>query len=603
MASDVRPRQNDTQSAPCVGPPRPPPPPPPPPSPPVSDCAIAPSARRTNGTATSTIQIKEGYADASKMTSPSLSHSGSASVSPTADSPALSHSSSTPSLPIESSLPSSHSASHYSAHTTISPAAASSSSTPFVKETNTLDAAAPTAADSSLPTTTTAASTTAAVSSKPSSSASIRGPDSAAAELPSSSPPLDLAAAPSTTTAAPAPSSASSASEPATTAEKDQDMSPPPAAGVPLSSTSLPAQILSTADGLAVMPDTLPTDTNTPSIPSSTANPATSTSSLRVTHSSDAAAPTTNKGVVGIPGGGVAAAPTPSNDLQLQNDGDGGGPSMGVIIGGAVGGAAALAILALLVWLWRRRARNRKDLGRPHTPLAATAAAAAASSHHQPPCAITGPFVAGRQASMRIRNPLQGWWASHGPPPRINGDQPMRQVAPAATDDPFSDAHSTQAQQAVSQQQRLRGILKQPAPSLHSSHPSDASYSSVAAERRSRAHSLNGQRAAVAATRRTSSLTNDPFQDRRNKFRSDPFDLELDRQMLGQSSGHIRASSVYSGGWGGGAPSSRYTSGVSSAWGAEPMAVGNRPGASDSPTLPQQNARGFEGGGFVGQAM
>ncbi|KAM3430153.1 hypothetical protein MY4824_007836 [Beauveria thailandica] len=601
MASDVRPRQNDTQSAPCGGPPRPPPPPPP-----VSGCAVAPSARRPNGTATSTIQVKEGYADASKMTSPSLSHSGSASVSPTADSPAVSHSSSTPSLPIESSLPPSHSASHSSAHITISPAAASSSSTSFVEETNTLDAAAPTAADSSLPTTAAASTSTdtAAVSSKPSSSASIRLPDSAAAELPSSSPPLDLAAAPSTTTAAPAPSSASSASEPAATAEKDQNTSPPPAVGVPSSSTALPSQIISTADGLAAMPDTLPTDTNTPSIPSSTANPATSASSLSVTQSSDTAAPTTNKGVVGIPGGGVAAAPTPSNDLQLQNDGDGGGPSMGVIIGGAVGGAAALAILALLVWLWRRRARNRKDLGRPHTPLAA-AAAAAASSHHQPPCAITGPFAAGRQASMRIRNPLQGWWASHGPPPRINGDQPMQQVAPAAADDPFSDAHATQAQQAASQQQRLRGILKQPAPSLHSSHPSDASYSSVAAGRRSRAHSLSGQRAAAtaAAARRASSLTNDPFQDRRNKFRSDPFDLELDTQMLGQSSGHIRASSVYSGGWGGGAPSSRYTSGVSSAWGAEPMAVGSRPGASDSPTLPQQNARGFEGGGFVGQAM
>ncbi|KAM3510362.1 hypothetical protein MY11210_005926 [Beauveria gryllotalpidicola] len=602
MAGDVRPRQNDTQSAPCGGPPRPPPPPPS-----VSGCALAPSSRQPNGTTTSTIEMKEGYADASKMTSPSLSHWGPASVSPTADDPAVSHSTSTPSLPIESLLPSSHStspASHSSEHTTISPAAASSSSTSFVEETNTLDAAAPTAAESSLPTNIAAStsSDTAAASVKPSHSASIQFPDSAAAELPSSSPPLDLAAVPSTTAAAPAPTSTSPVNEPAATAEKDHDASPPPAAGVPLSSTALPSQNLNTGDSLAAAPTTLPTDTMTPSVPPSTAAPATSAGSLSVTQSSDAAAPTTNKDVVGVPSGGVTVAPTPSNDLQLQNDGDGGGPSMGVIIGGAVGGAAALAILALLVWLWKRQARNRKeDLGRPHSPLAVTAAAG--GSHQQAPYAVTGPFAAGRQASMRIKNPLQGWWASHRPPPRINGGQPMRQVAPAAAaDDPFSDAHATQAQHAASQQQRLRGILKQPAPSLHSSRPSDASYSSVAAGRRSRAHSLSGQRA--AATRRASSLTNDPFQDRRNKFRSDPFDLELDTQMLRKSSGHVRASSVYSGGWGGGAPSSRYTSGVSSAWGAEPTAVGSsRPGPSDSPTLPQQNARGFDGGGFVGQAM
>ncbi len=320
-----------------------------------------------------------------------------------------------------------------------------------------------------------------------------------------------------------------------------------------------------------------------------------------------------------------------------------------MIIGGAVGGAAALAVIALLFWLWRRRVNKKKELGQPRTPVSERSGGGGRPLSGG--AAATRPFAAGRQASTRV----QGWWASHGVghgapliTPEYGEKQPaVVQPVPArarrasleqrALQDPFSDAHGSEARnvaaaattaitplQQQQQQQRLRGILKQPAPSLHSSHPSDASsIVAAAAARRSRAHSASGQQRAsqrILASRRTSSLTNDPFEDRRTKFRSDPFDLELDTRMLSSSSSSSsfsvpqrdpRASSVYSARTG---TSSRYTSGMSSAWGGgtepaatvAPLAVGGgRSGVNDSPTLPQEPRRGggFGGGGIVGQAI
>lgn len=370
------------------------------------------------------------------------------------------------------------------------------------------------------------------------------------------------------------------------------------------------------------------------------------------------------------PGAG-GAAPTRSGsgtinngDLPLQADASPSSPPTSMIIGGALGGATALAVIALLFWLWKRRVQKNMQIGQPRTPLvdrpvnqpSSTMMMQSSASIAAP--LASGSFAAGRQASFRSRNPLHGWWASHGAgsaPPLITpeygekqeGISPPREPFPARAppQNPFTDANSVDATTAAAtpqQQQRLRGILKQPPPSLYSSNPSDASsiMTAVAAAgvgRRSRAHSVSVPRESqpnnsvprIPASRRASSLTIEPFEERRNKFRSDPFDLELDTRMLPAAatvpanlaatptaqpqqpqpqhqqlpqkpSKATRASSVYSG------TSSHYTSGMSSNWGdpGVPSAlVQDRPGMTDSPTLPQEPRRGGGFGSVVGQAM
>ncbi|KAJ4164151.1 hypothetical protein LMH87_005836 [Akanthomyces muscarius] len=493
---------------------------------------------------------------------------------------------------------------------------------------------------------------------------SIELPGLAAASPPSSSKPIDVEAAPPTAPSSSVSSTSSPANEAAdapastTTANQDGNTSAPPAATSsttqlassspepPGQSTTLPSAIVnpgaSDSTVLSSSPSTLMTD-----ISSTSTSIAMATSmSFSVTDPSDTAGSGTNS--VGSPSGGATPTPTSrrAGDIELQTNDGPSGPPTGMIIGGAVGGAAALAMIALLFWLWRRRSNKKRQLGQPRTPLSERPGGGSQLSGGA--AATAGPFAAGRPASTRAKNPLQGWWAAHGVgnnAPLITPEYGEKQAAtvqpvPArarraslgqrALQNPFSDAHSTEVriaaaitpQQQQQQQQRLRGILKQPMPTLHSSHPSDASSvvaAAAGAARRSRAHSASGQRASqrMLASRRTSSLTNDPFEERRTKFRSDPFDLELDTRMLSSSSFSSsaipqkdpRASSVYSANTG---TSSRYTSGLSSTWGAEPAVAvaplvvggGGRSGVSDSPTLPQEPSRGGGfGGGIVGQAM
>lgn len=366
---------------------------------------------------------------------------------------------------------------------------------------------------------------------------------------------------------------------------------------------------------------------------------------------------------------GAGSSVINNGEPQLQSSSSSSVPPTGMIVGGVIGGAAALGVIALLLWLWKRRSQRKQQIGQPLTPLSY-------GPGNTPSEEVMGRFAAGRQPWTRFKNFAQGWWASkcvgHSSPfTRWDNDEkrgetvPLQQPIPAHTRqaslgrraslDPFSDAHSTEVVGSVTtpqhrhklQHQRLRGILKQPAASAsHSRHPSESvPFFATGMARRSRAHSLSGQRAAPAnndmppripASRRTSSLTIDPFEDRRNKFRSDPFDLEIDTRMLsttatvGSSANFVapgsgsntmsqprdtRASSVYSSG--SGSSASRYTSGVSNGgnWGESglvpvagpivaPLALdGNRRGATDSPTLPQEAKKDGPPNAMVGQAF
>ncbi|ATY64733.1 hypothetical protein CCM_01253 [Cordyceps militaris CM01] len=627
MAGDVRQGQNQTQPTPCGR------------SPVSATTVLKPSSLQPNGTTIHNIAIKQKCGQVSKLTSSSQLLPGSANASPTPDAPAMSHSTSMSHHTLSTNQtvsPSTlHPASPASAHTPTSPPSKPSES---VKNPDTLEKSLPPAAqESSSPVANSTLPEAAPVPPKPKGQQgqpahdpSLQLPGLAAANPPGFSKPIEVEAAPSTTSppvrnppAGEAAAQPVAQPESANPAEEDEDSGEPPAGALAPTQSSgqdkaLPSEILNPGGAsdpadLSSAPSTLTTDISSAPSRIAVTTSVTSDNPASSGPASDIAAPTVTNSV-------GSAAPTktpPGSNLQLQTNHGGSGPPMGMIIGAAVGGAAALAILALLIWMWRRRANKKKELGRPLTPLT--------SPGHQPADAAEGPFAAGRQASTRAaRHPLHGWWTSHGVnhdgapaiPPEHGEKQPSTNLL---DENPFSDTHSTEAQRTAPiltpHQQQLRGILKQPAGAmLHSRHPSNApSIGAAGAGQRSRAHSISDQRGRPpsqpqqqrpAASRRTSSLTQDPFDERRTKFRSDPFDLELDTRMLSSSSssqrsGDARASSVYSAGT---SSSSRYTSGVSStAWTAEHAAPGGggRPGASDSPTLPL-GPRGYVG---VGQAM
>ncbi|KAJ2977192.1 hypothetical protein NQ176_g4510 [Zarea fungicola] len=408
------------------------------------------------------------------------------------------------------------------------------------------------------------------------------------------------------------------------------------------------------SDRLSSVPSNLTTRTTSP--PSLSIAPSTSSLVIEST-----AMPTMSTG--------AGSSVTNTGEPQLQSSSSSPGPHTGMIVGGVIGGAAALGVIALLLWLWKRRSQRKQQIGQPLTPLSYGPGNTSSEE-------VISRFAAGRQPWTRFKNFAQGWWASNGfgrssPFTRWENDEkrgetvPLQQPIPVHTRqaslgrraslDPFSDAHSTEVVRSATtpqhqhqhQHQRLRGILKQPpASASHSRHPSElVPFFATGMARRSRAHSVSGQRAALAnndmppripASRRTSSLTIDPFEDRRNKFRSDPFDLEIDTRMLsttatsgssaifvapGSNSNTMpqrrdtRASSVYSSG--SGSSTSRYTSGVANGgnWGesglvpvAGPIVAplvsgGNRLGATDSPTLPQDAKKEKPPNAAVGQAF
>lgn len=492
---------------------------------------------------------------------------------------------------------------------------------------------------------------------------------------------IEVEAAPSTASAeagAPSAPSASDDAAPAPTATADRDENPSPSvvesspadAAAPAPSSSILSEILNPgatgSDSLSSALSSIITDSTT----SSALSMATSIS-FTLTESDPASSTDTDElPAVSAPTGPSRGTPGGSGEPELQTEtSSSSNPPTGMIIGGAVGGAAALAVIALLFWLWRRHAQNKRGPGQPRTPLSDRPGGQPSEMMRAPGAAALGPLAAGQQqTSEQPRGGLQGWWAARGigagPAPLItpqygekqsavmppvpararNQSQGQNEFGLPPPQNPFSDANAAEApsgitpQQQQRQQQRLQGILKQPTPSLHSSNPSESSImAAMPGGRRSRSHSTSNARASQAngrsgpASRRTSSVAGIVFEDRRNKFRSDPFDLELDTKMFSTSSaGGVsgvggnpepvparidpRASSVYSSHT---APSSRYTSGMSSNWGdgstvtgltVAPLAVGgnsNRPGASDSPTLPSLNPRrnGPGSSAVVGQAF
>ena len=186
----------------------------------------------------------------------------------------------------------------------------------------------------------------------------------------------------------------------------------------------------------------------------------------------------------------------------------------------------------------------------------------------------------------------------------------------SGTFDPFSDAHAASAPQAYMPAQPLdRRLPADPfadsaavlGPSVHrrsKSRKGSVTYAPTIPPR-ARGRSLNAttggfqnpplQPASRAhSMHRESTKSAESFSERRNKFRSDPFDLELQGGImpsataLAQMPRNTAASSMYSTQTRHGSPSSsRYTSGVSASDVGEAGLVGVAPGrrSADSPTL------------------
>ena len=306
----------------------------------------------------------------------------------------------------------------------------------------------------------------------------------------------------------------------------------------------------------------------------------------------------------GAPGGTQPAGgqETGNPDLKLQNaDKSSSSPPTGVIVGTAFGGFAAVAVLIIFIWLYRRRSQRRMQGNEPLTPL-------------------NGPAGGMTQGDGGAWGQSDRGMEEVQPNPRRLTLMPP---ASSSSNNPFSDANAVD-------KQPVRGILKAPVfePfdfSLETAAVGVASTTDVAVPPvppRSRARTA-GHRSSQSfstptppsrplSSRHGSSLSLGQFTEKRDKFRSDPFDLEIDTSMIPNSltpqiTQNPRASSIYSSQ----VPnrSSRYTSGItiSTLSDSDSPITGPAP-TWDSPTLGNaelsKNGKKWPDNAFgVGQAL
>lgn len=298
------------------------------------------------------------------------------------------------------------------------------------------------------------------------------------------------------------------------------------------------------------------------------------------------------------PGGQETGNP----DLKLQNaDKSSSAPPTGVIVGTACGGFAAVAVLIIFIWLYRRRSQRRLQGNEPLTPL-------------------NGPAGGMTQGDGGAWGQADRGMEEVQPNPRR---MTMMPPASSSSNNPFSDANAVD-------KQPMRGILKAPVfePfnfSLETATVGVASTTDVAVPPvppRSRARTV-GHRSSQSfstptppnrpvSSRHGSSLSLGQFTEKRDKFRSDPFDLELDTSMIPNSltpqiTQHPRASSIYSSQVAN--RSSRYTSGITISTLSDSDSPISGPAPSwDSPTLGNaelsKNGKKWPDNAFgVGQAL
>ncbi|OAQ66613.1 sugar transporter [Pochonia chlamydosporia 170] len=313
---------------------------------------------------------------------------------------------------------------------------------------------------------------------------------------------------------------------------------------------------------------------------------------------------------VGRTGGGVGATDDTSHSGQKNM-------STGAIVGISVGAFAAVSLIALLFWLWRRRSMKKRT-GSLYSPVAdpdtnprqwgQSGIGISPQRLFRPRrdpssldnfgvsnVAAVAPNMAERTAAPGLlgRGRINNQEYTEYAPLRYNGhsrdnsntigtNQPnfglgQRQIEPS---NPFSDRNAVDVAPQLPSLPATALVFDMP----WGNQSKDSGNAGAADSRTSRGRSLS---ATVRASQypsvppapsrphsvhRESIQSVDSFTNKRNKFRSDPFDLEIESRLIsGQSPipempRRTAASSTYSAQPDSG-PSSRYTSGVSvSGW-------------------------------------
>ncbi|PNP39149.1 hypothetical protein TGAMA5MH_09001 [Trichoderma gamsii] len=290
-------------------------------------------------------------------------------------------------------------------------------------------------------------------------------------------------------------------------------------------------------------------------------------------------------------------------------------PSTATIVGGTVGGIAAAAFLVVLLWLLRRKLTSRKsqepNKGGSSKPMAqklgiATTLDAVKQNFGGKPGARNVNMNRGNSQFLDavtvepMKTPT--YVKSQTPPAAVRKAPSKARKLGLSFDhgklfNPFSDANAL-----------MSGKIPPPSSSILANPFTDDNMVlpppvSAANRRRSRGRSLGGIKSFQAPTvparphsvHRESLQSNDSFAQRRDKFRSDPFDLELESRLAPTPPGiaaSSRGSSVYSNNQlledNRDSYTSRYISGSSLGdWanGHPGAGAGSAAGRRDSPTL------------------
>ncbi|KKO98092.1 hypothetical protein THAR02_09804 [Trichoderma harzianum] len=338
--------------------------------------------------------------------------------------------------------------------------------------------------------------------------------------------------------------------------------SPTPAAGaasVPTTATTLapaPTSAVPLSDSIL---SEIPSNTVTDLTPSSTESVTTSLAGINTLPGDFRES--------GLPGGSQATGQPIADPISSSSR-----PSTGTIVGGTIGGIAAAAVIIVLLWFWRRRvARDGRGSSKAYTEKDSSTSMAQRLGISTTVSAVKqniGERFAPRNVNMNRGNsqfletdavqprsvaPIRTKGAPN-PVAAAGGKPKGHKLVPGLSFDfgkrfnPFSDANAL-----------MSGTVPPPSSSVLANPFSDDNMvlppPVSASNRRSRGRSLGGIRSFQAPTvparphsvHRESLQSNGSFNQRRDKFRSDPFDLEIESRLAPPANGTpSRSSSVYS---------------------------------------------------------
>ncbi|KAM0511787.1 hypothetical protein ACHAPE_009577 [Trichoderma viride] len=475
------------------------------------------------------------------------------------------------------------------------------------------------AADVAQPSETSASSSSDSIP-KASSTASIQGNNGFSAQEVSQPTNVAVSAAganaASSSPASSSPASSSPASTPTPAASSASSVIPVSVAAPSSISASLPASLIIAAP--ISTPLSASTGVVSGSIPSGTQSNVIAHATSLVSDSTDgiAAIPTaTNTSPSSLSGSIISGDSQPTGQTIADPVSPSTNPSTATIVGGTVGGIAAAAFLVVLLWLLRRKLTSRKSQepskGGSSKPMAqklgiATTVDAVKQNFGGNPGSRNVNMNRGNSQfldAVTIEPMKTPTFVKSQTPPAAVRKAPSKARKLGLSFDhgklfnPFSDANAL-----------MSGKIPPPSSSILTNPFTDDNMVlpppvSASNRRRSRGRSLGGIKSFQAPTvparphsvHRESLQSNDSFAQRRDKFRSDPFDLELQSRLAPTPPGiaaSSRGSSVYSNNQlledNRDSYTSRYISGSSLGdWanGHPGAGAGGASGRRDSPTL------------------